>query len=312
MRSSASYSSRIAVSGPEHKVLDHTTVAETLGEATRVLSAAGVHDAEREATALWAALTGRTPGDVWFARTSEVPRRRRRAFRDAVGRRARGEPRSYVVGYAGFRTLDLRVDRRVLIPRPETEGLVERVLDWARDRTPSPDGSWGRVADVGTGSGCIALSLAVEGRFSFVVATDSSWAALDVARENVSRVGPPVPVELRHGSLCQPLSSETFEVVVSNPPYVTEWEYAHLDASVRGYEPGTALVGGTDGMEHTRTLIEETPSCLAPGGLLALEVDCTRALTALAVAQAAGFRNARLERDVFGHPRYLLATTEAS
>jgi release factor glutamine methyltransferase len=228
-------------------------------------------------------------------------------FREAVVRRRQGEPLAYVIGEMGFRMVDLKVDRRVLIPRPETEGLVERVLSWAASRR-GPEDRWGRAADIGTGCGCIALSLAIEGRFDAVVATDVSHEALDVARENVARVGPPVAVELRPGNLLEPLGGEMFDVVVSNPTYVTEEELAGLDPGVRDFEPCTALVSGPDGMAHTRLLLEGAGARLVPGGLLALEVDSMRAEAVLRLAVATGWQEVRLEHDLFSSPRYLLAT----
>ncbi len=228
-----------------------------------------------------------------------------------MARRAQGEPLAYATELAGFRTLDVKVDRRVLIPRPETEGLVELVLAWGGEEK-GPLASWGVALDLGTGSGCVALSLAVEGRFHRVVATDVSADALAVARENLAQVRPPVPVELRQGSLFRPVAGELYDVIVSNPPYVTEDEFARLDTGVRNFEPPEALVSGEDGLELTRCLVEHAGAHLAPGGLFALEVDSSRADTVLELARVAGWRAARLEMDVFGRARYLLATMESN
>lgn len=256
--------------------------------------------------AVWTGLAGGAPGDVWLLRDETPPPEQLRAFHDAIARRAAGEPLAYAVGTAGFRTLELRVDRRVLIPRPETEGVVEHVLAWGRARGDAA-GAWGRALDVGTGSGCLALSLAVEGRFHEVVATDASEAALAVARENGDGVAPPVPVSFRSGALFTPVAGERFEVIVANPPYLTEEEYTRLEPGVRDFEPREALAAGPDGLTHLRALLVEGRAHLAPGGLFVLEVDCARAEATRALACVAGWTDVRVARDLFGRDRYLVA-----
>ena len=193
----------------------------------------------------------------------------------------------------------------MLIPRPETEGLVEHVLRWA-----GTSARWGLAVDVGTGSGCIALSLAQEGQFARVIASDLSPAALAVARRNAERVGAATPVEFREGDLLWPLGPEQADVIVSNPPYVSTAEWDGLDTGVRHHEPRVALVGGSDGLSHTAALLRSARANLHPGGLLGIEVDCRRAGQALALARRHGWSDARVERDLFGSERYLLATRE--
>jgi release factor glutamine methyltransferase len=278
-----------------------STVGEELCAAAQRLAEAGCEAPRREAAGLWARLSGETVGDAWLRQDAEAPQQSRARYRDAVERRARGEPAAYAAGVAGFRWLELWIDPRVLIPRPETEGLVELVL--ARSGR-------GAALDVGTGSGCIALSLATEGAFDRVVATDASAAALEVARANGARLEPSTAVEFRLGDLLEPVAGETFDAIVSNPPYVTAQEFAALDDGVRLFEPGEALVSGEGGLAHTRRLLEGAAPALAPGGLLALEVDSTRAETTLRLAREAGWRGARLKRDLFGRLRYLIATKE--
>ncbi|MBI4422049.1 MAG: peptide chain release factor N(5)-glutamine methyltransferase, partial [Gemmatimonadetes bacterium] len=200
------------------------------------------------------------------------------------------------------------VDRRVLIPRLETEGLVDHVLAWGRERRPGED--WGVAVDVGTGSGALALSLATEGRFARVIAIDVSPDALAVAARNRALVSPVVPVELRAGWWLEPVDAPV-DVIVANPPYVTEAEFAVLEPSVRAFEPALALVAGADGLGPTRRIVEQARARLRTGGLLAVEVDSGRAGAALALAREAGFADARLAADWFGRDRYLLATGEA-
>jgi release factor glutamine methyltransferase len=280
-------------------LVEHLTAAE------RALATAGVADARREALALWAGLAGTSPGAAWAARARAVAPDTGRAFAAAVARRARGAPLAYATGTAAFRSLELAVDPRVLIPRPETEGLVEHVLRWCRQQ-----GRWGVVVDVGTGSGCIALSLASEGAFDRVIATDISEAAVVVAARNAALVAPRTPVEFRVGDLLWAIGPDQVDVVVSNPPYVTAGEWTGLDPGVRDHEPRVALVAGADGLTHTRSLLRHARSRLREGGLLALEVDCRRAAQALASARACGWPSARIEPDLFGRARYLLATRE--
>ena len=226
-----------------------------------------------------------------------------------VGAPAECEPRAYVEGIAGFRLLELVVDRRVLIPRPETEGLVERVLAWAGERW-GVSGERGAVLDLGTGSGCIALSLATEGRFARIVATDVSPAALEVARLNADRVGPALRPEFRLGAFFQPVRRDRFDVIVSNPPYIAEPEWAGLDPSVREFEPPVALLSGPDGLAHTRAILRDATAHLEPGGLLALEVDSRRADACADLARVHGFSDVLVERDVFDRPRFLLVRKE--
>jgi len=278
-------------------------------DAAQQLREADVEQPWREALAIWAALRGSSPGTEWLRRTIPARAEDVHRFRRAVLQRTSGVPRGYAVGLAGFRKLDLWVDPRVLIPRPETEGLVDHVLAWARWRA---DGAlhWGTVADLGTGSGAIALALATEGSFDRVVATDISGDALDVARRNITRVLPETPVEVRLGSWLEALAGERFGILVSNPPYVSPAEYAELDASVREHEPQLALVSDESGLAATHHLLERSGDHLLPGGLLALELDCRRAEVTLALARDLGW-SGRVAPDVFGRSRYLLATRES-
>ncbi len=286
------------------------SIATALTRAAARLALAGVADPRREATRLWAAAAGdgMKPGDVWLRRDAAPPAAVTRRFRVAVARRARGVPFAYAVGRTGFRQLDLVVDRRALIPRPETEGLVGLVLAWTRTG-PKADEQWrgGVAADVGTGCGCLALSLAVEAAFDRVIAVERSAAAAALARENVARVGPAVPVEVREGDLLAPLVGERLRVLVANPPYLTVAEYTTLDPAVRRYEPREALVSGADGLAATRALLAGGRALLEPGGLLALELDERRAGETRALAETHGWSRARVYEDLFGRPRFLLA-----
>jgi release factor glutamine methyltransferase len=224
--------------------------------------------------------------------------------RAAVDKRIQGAPLAYAVGRASFRHLTLDVDERVLIPRPETEQLVDIVLD----ETSSSEG--GVAIDVGTGSGAIAIALAAEGHFSRVYATDISRDAVDVARHNVelSKSLLRSPLEILHGSLLGPLLDVRARAVVSNPPYIALGEAASLPASVRDWEPAVALFSGNDGLRATARLVREAADVLAPGGLLALEVDVRRAsLVAELVSRERRFHAIRMELDLTGRERFVLA-----
>jgi len=183
-------------------------------------------------------------------------------------------------------------------------------LSWCIRQAEDGADGWGVAVDIGTGTGCIALSLAVEGCFDRVIATDVSEDALELARENVLVVEPETPVELLCGSILEPVGDISASVIVSNPPYVTDSEFQMLDSGVANFEPRSALVSGADGMDHIKMLLEGAPSRLVPGGLIAIEVDSTRAYMARDLAVQLGWPDARVEADLFGRPRFLLATKE--
>ena len=222
----------------------------------------------------------------------------------AASRRARGAPLQYAAGQASFRHLTLDVDERVLIPRPETERLVDLVLDGLRD-TPG-----GILVDVGTGSGAIALALASEGRAELVIGTDVSLDALAVARANVARCARALraPVELRAGSLLGVVHERPLRAVVSNPPYISWDERDTLPASVRDWEPTVALFSGANGMWATAQLVREAADALESGGLLALEVDARRASIAAELAASHGaYDEVKVVLDLTGRERFVVA-----
>jgi release factor glutamine methyltransferase len=223
--------------------------------------------------------------------------------RQAAAARARGAPFAYAVGRASFRYLTLAVDDRVLIPRQETEVLVDLVLE-------AEQGGRGTLVDVGTGSGAIALALATEGNFERVIATDVSRAALDVAERNAAFVRDDLraPVEFLHGSLLAPLAGLRVRALVSNPPYIAFAEIEELPASVRDWEPPLALLSADEGMATTRVIVRDAPSVLESGGLLALEVDTRRAsLVAEALASNGSYRDVAVHLDLTGRERFVLA-----
>jgi release factor glutamine methyltransferase len=232
------------------------------------------------------------------------------AARSAALRIVSGTPLAYAVGRATFRHLDLQVDPRVLIPRPETEMLVEEIL--SRFRSGSlRSADWGVAVEIGTGSGAISLSLAAEGRFSRVIATDVSLDALVVARRNAelsaSRLN--CPVEFRSGSMLAPVRDVRARLLVSNPPYVAFDEIRDLPASVRDWEPPGALLSGSSGLAATAAIVQEGASLLECGGILALEVDERRAsLVAEMMMSAGGYIDVRVLLDLTGRERFVFAS----
>ena len=223
--------------------------------------------------------------------------------RRAAAARARGAPFAYAVGRAAFRHLTLAVDDRVLIPRQETEMLVDLVLQ-------AEEGGRGTLADVGTGSGAIALALATEGDFERVIATDVSRGALEVAERNAAFVRDELrsPVEFLHGSLLAPLAGLRVRALVSNPPYIAFSELGELPASVRDWEPPLALLSGDEGLATTRIIVRDAPSVLESGGLLALEVDTRRAsLVAESIASNGSYRDVAVHLDLTGRERFVFA-----
>jgi release factor glutamine methyltransferase len=295
------------------------TVEALVRELTSLLAAAGIEAPLVAARDIVAAVAGVDRFWPVLNRNSETGDVVRDQARVAALRRSRGEPFAYAVGRAAFRHLTLRVNTNVLIPRQETEQLVELVLPRLR-RMPG-----GVVADVGTGSGAIALSLATElgdrrleshsgdvGTRPFrIIATDVSRAALDVARENARAVlnDSAFPVEFRSGDMFSVIRETGLCAVVSNPPYIAFDEARSLPRSVRNWEPPEALYSGRQGMRAVERLAKGSGRALKAGGLLAIEVDSSRASLAAELLLSSGFfRDVSVEFDLVGRERFVLAT----
>ena len=247
-------------------------------------------------------------GGEWLSGLAEAATERSVARLDAmVARVQTGEPLQYVLGHWAFRHLDLMIDRRVLIPRSETEQVVDVALSFLRTV-----GAPRLVADIGTGSGAIALSLAQELPFdgTTVWATDISTDALDVARANLAGIGrAAINVRLAHGSLFDALPGDlagSFDVIVSNPPYVDVDDPA-LERIVREWEPDVALFGGDDGLAVIRALITDAGPWLRLGGVLVVEIGATQGTRVAELANAAGFVDVEVRLDLAGRHRILVA-----
>ena len=256
----------------------------------------------------------------WSEPVSDAARARLRAM---VERRQAGEPLQYVLGRWSFRGLDLLVDPRVLIPRPETEVVAEVAIAEVREGCLPPpthgDGSAGgrfTVADLGTGSGALALALATELPAASVWATDVSPEALAVARANLAAVGPATAsrVSFAEGMWYEALPDRLrggLRVVVSNPPYVTEAEFAGLPREIRDYEPTAALVAGPTGRESLEHLVAGGLDWLEPGGALVVELAPDQAQPLRATAEAAGYVAVAVHQDLAGRDRVLVARRPA-
>ncbi len=235
-----------------------------------------------------------------------APRERRRIVA-GLARLAAGEPLAYVLGDAEFMGRVFACDRRALIPRPETEQLAAAVLGWA----PLWRRSAPRVADVGTGGGCLAVTLALERPAVRLLAVDISPAALALARRNAGRHGVAGRLRFRRGDLLAGLPPGRLDAVVSNPPYVAAAEWARCPTSVRAFEPRRALDGGVDGLAVIRRLIGQARAALAPGGWLFLEIGAAQGRAVRALLAAAGFGAVRILSDLAGRDRVIRARREA-
>ena len=283
-------------------------IVAVVEELTGTLRLAGIADPRRVATDIIAALLEVPRSWPVMNREVGLDPINVRAARDAAAKLCKGAPFAYAVGSMAFRHLNLVVDERVLIPRPETEVLVGEVIDLVASRF---DGSWGTAVDIGTGSGAIALSLAYEGNFDRVIATDASSDALAVARANLEAVRKSLraDVELRHGSLIAPVRNVSATAVVSNPPYISFTEMEALPASVRDWEPPLALFSGHDGMSATSAIVRDSAAILVSGGVLALEVDERRAsLVADLVMRHGSYTDVGVRLDLTGRERFVLAS----
>ena len=275
-----------------------------LAEGARRLAEAGLPTARQDAEWLLAAVLGRERFALYLEPDRAVVEAAGGRFRALVARRADHEPLQHLLGYEDFRGLRLRVTPDVLIPRPETEGLVEWALELLN--ASSSNGS-PLLADIGTGSGAIACALAAACPDARVVATDISPAALAVAEGNVRALGLGGRVRVIAGDLLEPLAAEpaALNMIVANAPYLPSGILPSLPREVFAFEPRQALDGGPDGMEVIRRLLTAAPAALRPGGRLVLEIGEEQAAPLAAVMTAAGFVDVAARDDLRGVSRYL-------
>ncbi|HEX6227833.1 MAG TPA: peptide chain release factor N(5)-glutamine methyltransferase [Solirubrobacterales bacterium] len=277
------------------------SVREALAGATDALRAAGIEEARFDAEVLLEHATEWGREKLAAEPDARVPAAEGRRFAEMVRRRVRREPVAYIVGVKWFRNIELAVDHRVLIPRPETEMLVELALELRPDR----------ALDVGTGCGAIALAIADELPRCEVVATDTSPGALEVARVNAERLGLAARVRFLEASVPE---GEEFDLVVGNLPYVAEPDWASLQPEVTEWEPREALLAGRDGLDVIRDLLPGCVCCLrrdAKGeangdGVLALEVGEGQAAKVAEMMREAGLAEVDTRADLSGIPRIVI------
>ena len=269
------------------------TVADVLGRSTEHLAAKGVPSPRVDAEHLLAKALGLSRLELYTQYDRPLSDDELEVCRTLVRRRAAREPLAYVLGEWGFRQLTLRVDRRALIPRPETEVVVERCLALLTD-VAEP-----RVLDVGTGTGAIALAIADEHPGARVTAIDSSADALALARENLELTGLAGRVELVASDLSAGLTGGPYDLVVSNPPYVAPAEIDALEPEVRDWEPRAALVG----VGATEAVAEGARDVLRPGGWLVLEVADGAAGRVAGLLTGLGYADVGRTEDLAGHER---------
>jgi len=260
------------------------TLLDYIQLTTAFLASKGVEGARLDSELLLAEVLGKTRTELYTHFDQPLGAAEVDRFRELVRRRAAREPVAHITGRREFWSMEFAVDRRVLVPRPETELVVELAVEALKTRG---DGSGLRAADVGTGSGAIAVAMAREVPGLRVLATDRSEAALEIAPGNAERHGVADRIEFRAGDGCAPLAGEgPFDVIASNPPYILGGEMKTLAPEVRDWEPRWALEAGADGMEVTAPLVNEAFELLAPGGTLVIEVG----------TQAAAVRDALVAR----------------
>ncbi len=267
----------------------------TLQDALRQAAATGLHRLDAQMLLLRA--LGRSPHDrAWLiAHDSDpLPVEAFTRWTALLQRRQAGEPVAYLLGEKEFGGLTLQVDARVLVPRPDTEVLVE----WALDVLPPAGATAPRLLDLGTGSGAIALTIASRRTDAQITATDASAAALTVAQANAQRLG--LPVRFAHGAWLAAVPGERFDVIASNPPYIAEGDH-HLAALT--HEPISALTAGPDGLDDLRQIVAQAPDALRPGGWLLLEHGHDQAAAVRALLEGQGFEAVASRTDLAGIDR---------
>ncbi len=278
------------------------TVMEVVRASATYLQDRGVEDARLNAEYLLSHVLGMDRLQLYLHFDRPLSESELGDYRPLLRRRGAREPLQYLLESAPFRDLDLRVDPRVAIPRPETEYMIDMLASVA-----GGDRVFDSALDVGTGSGAIAIALAHEGRARSVTATELSAEALEVARQNAAASGHP-EIDFRHGSLLEPVGSRSFDLVLSNPPYLTESEWQSADPEVRDWEPHCAMVAEDGGLAVIRELVNALPQVLLRGGWFGVEVGSTQGPVVSRLIRDLGeFDSVKVHEDLTGRPRYVFA-----
>lgn len=288
---------------------------ELLAESVSRLRSAGFESADTDARWIVEEASGLDGADLLSGLDDAATVRGVARLDSMMGRRLAGEPIQYVLGHWPFRSLDLMVDERVLIPRPETEVVCTYALaaldDVMSERVPRGDRGEARVVDLGAGSGALGLAIAGERPGAHVWMVENSPDAAVVTRANAAAQGrASLHVRVVEGSWFEPLPSDlrgTFDLIVSNPPYVATDD--ELDASVADWEPSVALFAGPSGMDAIELIVNEAPAWLRRGGALVVEIGHTQESAVSSLASSAGFRQVDVLPDLAGLPRALVART---
>lgn len=287
---------------------DRWTVQAVLDWTTGHLARNGSATPRLDTEILLAQARGCRRIELYTQYDSELTAEERQVMRDLVKRRAAAEPVAYLVGFREFFGLDFQVTPQTLIPRPDTETLVVESLDLARDMSQPP-----RILDLGTGSGCIAVAIATQHPPAHLVAIDISREALEVARHNAASHDVADRIDCRVGDLFEPLETgQEFDIIASNPPYVSRDELAGLPKDVRDHEPLRALDGGDDGLDIVRRIIDGAHHHLGPNGTLLCEISPEQAeRVCQLIVENQSYQAPRIANDLSGRPRVIVAPSSS-
>ena len=284
------------------------TVHDIINEATNDFEAVGIPSARLDAEVLLSFSLGCDHLEFYKNPDMTISETKLSAFRNLISRRSQWEPVAYITGRKEFWTFVLEVNSSVLIPRPDTEIIVEEALNLCRKM----DSSEIKILDIGTGSGAIAIALASEITGAKVVATDISSPALNLAQKNAAALGLKEKIDFRQGDLFEPLD-DIFDIIVCNPPYIAADEYEKLPAGIKDYEPREALLAGKSGLEFYEKLIYQAAGFLKKNGWLLLEIGAKQEAGVRGIMEAAGFYDSiEMRRDYAGLPRVMKARRKLS
>jgi len=284
-----------------------SSIVEVLKKAEQLLKDAGIKNPRLDAEVLLASVIGIERYRLYVIKNDLLDENTTQKFIDAIKKRCLGFPLQYLVGHQEFYSLNFFVGPEALIPRPETELLVEHVIQWAQNRSKRLE-----ICDMGTGSGCIAVTLAKHIPDAVIYATDISGDALNLARKNAKLHGVSAKITFLKGDLYQPLLeyglTNKLDAIVSNPPYIPSADLKNLQKEIRDFEPLVALDGGKDGLEFYRKIILGSSRFLKPSGLLALEMGFDQGTRVVGIARKLNiFKSIEIKKDYSNKDRIFLA-----